>query len=72
MYGEQHPPRKGELKNVDGRDVQLSPGMVAAVEVKTGTRRLTPLMRIIDALVAKTAIEQMTNSMSEANGDERT
>jgi hemolysin D len=37
--------------NVDGRDVALSPGMVAAVEIKTGTRKLiefvlSPLIRM--------------------------
>jgi hemolysin D len=39
--------------NVDGRDVKLSPGMAAAVEIKTGTRKLiefvlSPLMRMSD------------------------
>jgi hemolysin D len=43
---------KGTM-NVDGRDVKLSPGMVAAVEIKTGTRKLieyvlSPLMRMRD------------------------
>jgi hemolysin D len=37
--------------NVDGRDVVLTPGMVAAVGIKTGTRKLielvlSPLMRM--------------------------
>jgi hemolysin D len=40
-----------DTMNVDGRDVALSPGMVAAVEIKTGTRKLiefvlSPLMRM--------------------------
>ncbi len=40
-----------DMMNVDGRDVRLSPGMVAAVEIKTGTRKLiefvlSPLMRM--------------------------
>lgn len=42
-----------DTMNVDGRDVRLSPGMVAAVEIKTGTRKLieyvlSPLMRMGD------------------------
>ena len=40
-----------DILNVDGRDVHLSPGMVAAVEIKTGTRKLiefvlSPLMKM--------------------------
>jgi hemolysin D len=40
-----------DIMNVDGRDVHLSPGMVAAVEIKTGTRKLiefvlSPLMKM--------------------------
>ncbi|MDY0870631.1 HlyD family type I secretion periplasmic adaptor subunit [Dongia rigui] len=39
--------------DADGRDVQLTPGMVAAVEIKTGTRKLieyvlSPLIRMGD------------------------
>ncbi|WP_374384682.1 HlyD family type I secretion periplasmic adaptor subunit [Dongia sp.] len=42
-----------DTMKVDGRDVQLTPGMVAAVEIKTGTRKLiefvlSPLMRMGD------------------------
>ncbi len=38
---------------VDGRDVQLTPGMVTAVGIKIGTRKLiefilSPLMRMSD------------------------
>lgn len=29
-----------DVMNVDGKDAQLSPGMVAAVEIKIGTRKL--------------------------------
>jgi hemolysin D len=40
-----------DTMSVDGRDVVLTPGMVAAVEIKTGTRKLieyvlSPLMRM--------------------------
>ena len=39
--------------NVDGKTVNLAPGMAATVEIKTGTRRLiefllSPLMRMKD------------------------
>ena len=42
---------ENDMMNVDGRDVKLSPGMVATVEIKTGTRKLieyvvSPLMRM--------------------------
>ena len=42
-----------DAMNVDGKNVQISPGMVAAVEIKTGTRKLiefvlSPLMRMGD------------------------
>jgi len=31
------------VMNVDGRDVNMSPGMAATVEIKTDQRRLSPL-----------------------------
>jgi len=39
--------------NVDDKEIRLSPGMVAVVEIKKGTRKLTefmlsPLMRMGD------------------------
>ena len=42
-----------ETMNIDGKDIRLSPGMAAAVEIKTGTRKLiefvlSPLMRMGD------------------------
>lgn len=42
-----------DVMKVDGKNVHLSPGMVAAVEIKTGTRKLiefvfSPLMRMGD------------------------
>jgi hemolysin D len=42
-----------DMMNVEGRDVRLSPGMIAAVEIKTGTRKLiefvlSPLTRMVD------------------------
>jgi hemolysin D len=42
-----------DMMMIDGKTVQLSPGMVAAVEIKTGTRKLiefvlSPLMRMGD------------------------
>ena len=41
------------VMDVDGKDVQLAPGMAATVEIKTGKRKLieyllSPLMRMTD------------------------
>lgn len=50
MRGWSHPLRCS-LKRVDGKQVNLTPGMAATVEIKTGKRKLiefllSPLMRM--------------------------